>query len=122
MKITQEQQQKIQGFYQDVVSKSWESESFKQELIANPKATIKEFTGKEELPTNINVVVEDQSDKNIIYLNIPPKVNMDDFELNEEQLEAVAGGIVITGTVIAIVAVGSLIAGFGTAALLDKYF
>ncbi len=122
MKITQVQQEKVENFYKGIIDKSWESDTFKASLIANPKATIKEFTGKEALPDNINVVVEDQSDSNVIYLNIPRQVDMGDLELSDEQLEQVAGGLVVTGTVVAIVTIGSLVGGFGAAALLDKYF
>jgi hypothetical protein len=41
------------------------------------------------------------------------------MELTEEQLEAASGGILITAT---LVAVGGIALGFGSAAVLDKYF
>ena len=36
--------------------------------------------------------MEDQSDSNKIYLNIPQKIDFENLELSEEQLEKVAGG------------------------------
>lgn len=39
------------------------------------------------------LVVSDQTDDSTIYINIPAEQKMEDVELNEEQLEAVAGGM-----------------------------
>jgi len=36
--------------------------------------------------------VRDQTDESTVYINIPTKPNTEDVELNEDQLEAVAGG------------------------------
>jgi hypothetical protein len=36
--------------------------------------------------------VRDQTDESTVYINIPAKLNTEDVELNEEQLEVVAGG------------------------------
>jgi len=92
MKLT-EQQQKAQEFLASIYTKVWKDTAFKQELIANPIATLNTFTGKTaNLPTNKTVLVEDQTNPNHIYLNIPAKPNLEDMELSEEQLEAVAGG------------------------------
>ena len=78
MKITQEQQQKGQELYQELVQKAWKSATFKEQLISNPEATIEEVTGvKSNFGSATKIVVEDQTDSNIIYLNIPQKVNLD---------------------------------------------
>ena len=92
MKLT-EKQQKLQEFLSSIYKKVWEDEKFKQELIANPIATLNVFTDKEaSFPEDKKLVVEDQTNLNYIYLNIPKKPNLEDIELNEEQLEMVAGG------------------------------
>jgi len=84
---------KGKALMQQIIQKSWEDKAFKQELIANTIHTIEELTGKRiNLPEGKILVVNDQTDQSIVYLNIPAKFNLDDYELNEEQLEAVAGG------------------------------
>ena len=39
-----------------------------------------------------NLRIEDQTDANTIYLNIPRSVDLDSVELSEQELEAVSGG------------------------------
>ncbi len=93
MKFTKEQQ-KGQELHQTLVKKAWESTTFKEQLINNPEATIEEVTGvKSNTPSDVKIVVEDQTDSNIIYLNIPQKINLENIELTEEQLEMIAGGV-----------------------------
>ena len=93
MKITKEQKKKGQDIYQQLVEKAWESATFKEQLISNPEATIEEVTGvKPNFSKETKIIVEDQTDSNITYLNIPRKVNLEDFELTDEELEIVAGG------------------------------
>ncbi len=87
MEFTQEQKS-----YAEIVQKAWESPEFKSELLANPAAAIEKFLGmKIDLPVGKTLVVRDQTDESTVYINIPAKPSMD-FELNEEQLEAAAGG------------------------------
>jgi len=83
-----------------------------------PKETIESvLESKFELEEGHRIVVEDQTDESIIYLNIPRKVNLDEFELTDEQLEMVAGGIVGLTLIIAVelVAIGYL-----AAAIIDE--
>jgi hypothetical protein len=88
MEITQEQKLNAQ-----VVQKAWDDAQFKSELLANPVEAMEKLTGsKINLPEGKKLVVIDQTDESTIYFNIPAKQNMDNVELNEEQLEAVAGG------------------------------
>jgi hypothetical protein len=89
MEFTQEQK-----LYAEIVQKAWEDTVFKEELIANPVAAIEKFTGKKmNLPEGKTIVVRDQTDESIVYINIPALMKKsEDVELNEEQLEAVAGG------------------------------
>ena len=65
---------KTQKLFQQVIEKAWEDETFKKELVADPVSAIEKLTGnKIKLPEGKTLVMED-------------------VELNEEQLEAVAGG------------------------------
>lgn len=78
-----------------LVEKAWIDNDFKGQLIENPTKTINDFTGKNFImPVNKKIVVEDQSNESIIYLNIPAEPNLDELELSDEQLEQVAGGII----------------------------
>jgi hypothetical protein len=89
MEFTQDQK-----VYAEIVQKAWEDIEFKKELLANPMAAIEKLTGKKlNLPEGKTLVVRDQTDDATIYINIPSKVELD-AELNEEQLEAVAGGAI----------------------------
>jgi hypothetical protein len=94
MEITQEQK-----FYAEIVEKAWEDAEFKKELVANPVAAIEKFTGKKlNLPAGKTFVVRDQTDESAIYINIPAASKKTvDTQLNDEQLEAVAGGIIGPG-------------------------
>tara|TARA_B110000240_G_C13046209_1_gene261350 strand:+ start:95 stop:451 length:357 start_codon:yes stop_codon:yes gene_type:complete len=106
MKITLEQQERGKQLHQELVQKAWESAAFKEQLINNPEATIAEITGVKSKTTNdVKIVVEDQTDENVIYLNIPQNVNIDNFELTDEQLEMVAGGSPFYALGVAIVGV-----------------
>lgn len=95
MELTKEQQ-----LLQTVIGKAWEDESFKQELVDSPVDAIRKLTGVDvgiNLPDGTTLVVRDQTDKSKIYLNIPRKVEFDNIELTDEQLEAVAGGEIMVG-------------------------
>ena len=84
---------KEQEVFQQVVQEAWENESFKKELMDSPIAAIEKLTGtKLSLPEGKTLVVRDQTDESTVYINIPAEQKMDDVELNEEQLEVVAGG------------------------------
>ncbi len=84
---------KGQELLQTLITKAWEDETFKQELIASPEQVIEKITGKTyQKNSTKKVFVVDQSNPDHIYINIPAKPNFDDKELNEGQLEAIAGG------------------------------
>ena len=89
MEFTQEQK-----LYGEIVQKAWDDAQFKSELVANPVAAIEKLTGQKlNLPQGKTLVVRDQTDETTVYINLPAKPNTEDVELNEDQLEAVAGGI-----------------------------
>lgn len=90
--ITQEQQKQGVELMRTLVEKAWESSTFKDQLVKNPKETISQVTGRDvnSLSKEKKIIVEDQSDKSIIYINIPP--TYEDVELTAEELEIVSGG------------------------------
>ena len=80
-------------FIISIYQKAWKNSVFKQDLIHAPIETLSSFIGKEvNFPIDKKLVVEDQTNPNHIFINIPPKPNLEDLELSEEQLEKVAGG------------------------------
>ena len=88
MELTKEQK-----LFQSVIEKAWENDAFKKELIENPVETIEKFTGVSlNIPEGKKIVVRDQTDSSVTFINIPPSQVIRDVELNEEQLELVAGG------------------------------
>lgn len=98
MEFTQEQK-----LYGEIVQKAWEDSQFKSELVANPVAAIEKLTGQKlNLPQGKTLVVRDQTDESTVYINLPAKPNTEDLELNEDQLEAVAGGTLTTAIVISL--------------------
>ena len=92
MELTNEQK-KSQELLQTIITKAWEDEAFKEALVANPIDAIEKATGERiNLPEGKTLIIKDQTDDSTVYINIPAQPNMDDLELSEEQLEAVAGG------------------------------
>ncbi|MEC3875855.1 NHLP leader peptide family RiPP precursor [Chryseobacterium salviniae] len=93
MEITQEQK-----MYAEIVQKAWEDAEFKNELVNNPIEAIEKLTGKKlNLPEGKKIIVRDQTDGSSVYINIPAKPDHEDVELNENQLDMVAGGAAIPG-------------------------
>ena len=80
-----------------IVRRAWKDDAFRDEFVANPKATIEKYSGQ-KLPAELRVVALAEDDKTIHFV-IPPKpANAD--ELSDEDLEKVAGGIdIVTATV-----------------------
>lgn len=94
MKIELEQQEKSAELMKTLRQKAWESSAFKEQLIKNPVEVIEQVVGQGLLNLDgKRIVIEDQTDESIIYLNIPQNVNIDELELTEEQLEMIAGGV-----------------------------
>ena len=92
---------KEQRALQILIHKAWEDEDFKEELKSNPVRVLEDVIGQSiKLPDGKTIKVTDQTDTSIIHITIPPKLNMEDMELNEEQLEIVAGGGVLKDPVL----------------------
>mgnify|MGYP002651803542 CR=1 FL=1 len=103
MKQTDEQTQARKVVAQ-AIEKSWSDEKFKEHLLTNPLSAINSLTEETfEFPAGKEVVFIDESDtpestESIVYVNITER-NLDDMELTEEQLEAVAGGVADGGCI-----------------------
>ena len=84
---------KVEDVLKVVISKAWEDTTFRKILISDPITTIENLTGaKIRLPEGKELVINDQTDKNKIYVNIPTEPDFENVELSEEQLEKIAGG------------------------------
>ena len=89
MKTTNDKQ--AQELFEKLITRAWDDASFKEQFIQNPEATIAEVAGT-EFKSDSKIVVVDQTDPGVTYINIPAKPDVADLELSEEQLEAVSGG------------------------------
>ena len=84
---------KSQKLHQTIVQSAWNDKNFKEELISNPVKAIEELTGEKiNLPEGKTIIVNDQTDQSAVFINIPAEPTMENMELTEEQLEAIAGG------------------------------
>ncbi|MEM6718280.1 MAG: hypothetical protein AAF611_03095 [Bacteroidota bacterium] len=82
----------FKDFVEDVIRRCHEDDSFKDRLIENPVSVVNEDYNLFLKNDTTQLIVEDQSDENIIYINIPKRIDFDDIQLTEEELERVAGG------------------------------
>ncbi|MFM1917283.1 MAG: hypothetical protein RJB01_798 [Actinomycetota bacterium] len=71
-----------------IVEQARTDESFRARLMADPKATLEDFLGM-QLPDQVRVHVVEESFTDV-YLVLPYELSA---ELNEEDLEAVSGGM-----------------------------
>jgi hypothetical protein len=95
MELTKEQR-----VMQQVISKAWNDDNFKKALISDPINAIEKLTGEKiALPKGKRLEAFDQSNADVIYLNIPPAPNLDDVELSDKDLELVAGGVYPIGII-----------------------
>lgn len=78
--------------YKEIVTNAWDDDDFKKELISKPLETIEKMAKKRLDFEGKKIMIEDQSDSSKIYLNIPQRINFENLELSEEQLEKIAGG------------------------------
>lgn len=76
-------------FIESLIVQSWASEEFKSRLINDTINTLEKCKGKSlNMPNETSIVVTDQSNPNIIYLNIPPNPE----ELAHSEIDSVVGG------------------------------
>ena len=93
-----------------IVQRAWKDDGFRDEFVADPKATIEKYSGQ-KLPAEVTILAHPEDDKTIHFV-IPPKpANAD--QLSDEDLEKVAGGIdvVTAGLIIGAFAVTAAFAG-----------
>jgi Nitrile hydratase, alpha chain len=84
-----------------IVQHAWKDDAFRDEFIADPKATIEKYSGQ-KLQAEVSIVAHPEDDKTIHFV-IPPKpANAD--ELSDEDLEKVAGGIDLATVSVLVVA------------------
>jgi nitrile hydratase alpha subunit len=76
--------------WSQVVAKAWADDKFKQRLLANPAAMLKE--NGVAVPAHVQVIVVENTDK-VVHLTLPAKPS---GEISEADLAKVAGGIVHT--------------------------
>lgn len=127
--MTENSKREGKELLETLVTRAQESVSFKEQLVSNPKGTIEEIKGGTmNIPEGMSIVVEDQTDTNTVYFNIPPRPELNDVELCEEELEQVSGGtsifgvecLVIAGVVGGVVAVAQAIEWIGEG--VDNYY
>ena len=84
--------------HEKLIRKSMEDESFRQELLRDPKSALEQELGA-SLPENVEVrAVENTHDT--IHLVVPSKSTAERFgELSDEELDTVAGGTYTTSSV-----------------------
>lgn len=88
-----------------------DNKSFKEKLIAEPHSTIDDYIGRKGVFSSKTKIVVNEPNSDEVYLNIPRKVDLEDIELSDIELETISGGSdLITGIVIGIIAIG---AGYG---------
>lgn len=115
MKLSVEKRQKSNEVLNSIYQRCWEDDKFKNDLISNPQQVLKEAANVEVnfFEGANKVVVEDQTDPSIIYLNIPQNREiLSDIELTEEELELVSGGAICAGICIGIAIVIGAVAGY----------
>ena len=84
---------KNQEVLNQIIQEAWGNAEFKAELLENPVSAIEALIGEKlSIPEGKTLVVRDQTAEDKVYINIPRKRQMDSVELNEDQLDAVAGG------------------------------
>lgn len=90
-KESRQKQPTWQEFQNGLLAKAMKDESFRQELLANPKAVVEKEMGKlkegAKLPEAVEVKVIEQP-ANALYLVLP----LTSGELSDESLDNVAGG------------------------------
>lgn len=83
----------MENIFDNIIAKAWDDDVFKKELLVKPRIIIeKEIGGPLNIPTNKRIVISDQSDSSVFYLNIPRKLDIDDIAISDEDMENISGG------------------------------
>jgi hypothetical protein len=81
-----------QALNQQVIARAMKDPDYRQMLLDNPRAALGQAFGQ-ELPAHVQVKVIEQ-EPDTIYLLLPR--DSESQELNEEELDSVAGGLMAT--------------------------
>ena len=102
MRTTLKERKTNEEVFKTIFTKWNKNASFKKQFIERPIETLEEEVGKKmNLPEwKKKLIVEDQSDTSIIYLNIPANEELD-FEMTEKEMEMVSGGVLCGGACVA---------------------
>ena len=77
-----------------IIAKAWKDDAYKQELLTHPKAVIeREF--EIQLPAEVNVQVIEENTTSFCFV-LPMRPEVPGQELDESELEALAGGFKVT--------------------------
>ena len=85
--------EKQKAFEAELIIKSFEDETFRQDLVSDPKKVIEKETGK-KIPEGIEIrVIEEEP--NSVTIVLPGKLSDSETteELSDDNLEKVAGGL-----------------------------
>ena len=86
----QEQPQTRRDIEARIIATAWKDDAYKQELLTNPKAVIeREFEA--QLPAEVNVQVIEENPTSLCFV-LPMRPEIPGQELDESELEAIAGG------------------------------
>jgi hypothetical protein len=96
------QAQSRHEFEATLIARAWQDETFKQELISNPKAVYTRELGQ-QIPDSLTIQVIEET-PSTLYLVIPrnPASAQVTEELSDQALEAVAGGEAQPNAIVAI--------------------
>ncbi len=94
-----------------IAERCYQDAAFRQKLLANPRDTLEDAMGDQQLPEDLEMILQQNDDK---HWYIPVPNVRENQQLSEEQLEKVAAGevgfaVVFTGAVLsALLTVGVL--------------
>jgi hypothetical protein len=81
-----------------LIERAWKDPVFRNDVVKDPKGMLEKHTGQ-KLPEHVQIIVHEE-DANTLHFSIPPPPsNLN--ELSDEDLERVAGGTDLIGTLIA---------------------
>ena len=76
-----------------IIAKAWKDKAYKQELLTNPQAVLSREFGV-EFPQEVKIQVLEENSTSL-YFVLPMSPMAITEELSEDQLEAIAGGLLI---------------------------
>lgn len=80
----------IQEVYEKVTKKAWEDEAFKEKLLSDPRAAIREEAGI-EIPEAVKVTIYESKPDDLHFV-LPVNPGKAAAELSDNELDQVAGG------------------------------